>query len=193
MRRTESEAEETKNELMTVATGHFSKYGYAKTSLETIVSEVSMTRGALYHHFKNKKGLFTSVLEGLQAEVSDEVVTASDKYENNWDKLYYGCRAFIETSVSDTHRQIVLIDAPSVLGWNEWRQLDSEHSMKNLKYLLFEMKENEEIEDLSVDMLTHSLSGAMNESALLIASNPEDTSIDAAMDVLKYYFEGLMK
>jgi len=87
----------------------------------------------------------------------------------------------------------VLIDAPSVLGWNEWRQLDSEHSMKNLKYLLFEMKENEEIEDLSVDMLTHSLSGAMNESALLIASNPEDTSIDAAMDVLKYYFEGLMK
>jgi len=102
MRRTESEAEETKNELMTVATGHFSKYGYAKTSLETIVSEVSMTRGALYHHFKNKKGLFTSVLEGLQAEVSDEVVTASDKYENNWDKLYYGCRAFIETSVSDT-------------------------------------------------------------------------------------------
>lgn len=193
MRRTESEAEETKNELMTVATGHFSKYGYAKTSLETIVSEVSMTRGALYHHFKNKKGLFTSVLEGLQAEVSDEVVAASDKYENNWDKLYYGCRAFIETSVSDTHRQIVLIDAPSVLGWNEWRQLDSEHSMKNLKYLLSEMKENEEIEDLSVDMLTHSLSGAMNESALLIASNPEDTSIDAAMDVLKYYFEGLMK
>jgi len=193
MRRTESEAEETRNELMTVATSHFSKHGYAETSLETIVSEVSMTRGALYHHFKNKKGLFISVLEVLQAAVSDEVVAASDPWEDNWDKLYYGCRAFIETSVSDDHRQIILIDAPSVLGWNEWRRLDSEHSMKNLKYLLSLMKEKGEIKDLSPEMLTHSLSGAMNESALFIASNPEDTSVDDAMDVLKYYFEGLKK
>lgn len=193
MRRTESEAEETKNELMTVAARHFSKYGYGETSLETIVSEVSMTRGALYHHFKNKKGLFIKVLEVLQAEVSDEVVAASEKWENNWDRLYYGCRAFIETSVSDSHRQIILIDAPSVLGWNEWRKLDSEHSMKNLKHLLSLMKENGEIKDLSLEMLTHSLSGAMNESALFIASNPESASVDAAMDVLENYFEGLKK
>lgn len=193
MRRTESEAEETKNELMTVAARHFSKYGYGETSLETIVSEVSMTRGALYHHFKNKKGLFIKVLEVLQAGVSDEVVAASDKWEDNWDRLYYGCRTFIEASVSDTHRQIILIDAPSVLGWNEWRKLDSEYSMKNLKHLLSLMKENGEIKDLSLEMLTHSLSGAMNESALFIASNPESASVDAAMDVLENYFEGLKK
>lgn len=193
MKKTKAEAEETIQLLLRTAQRHFAKYGYSKTSLEDIVRESGLTRGALYHHFKSKKGLFFAVIESIQMKIAHNIETQASTSKNQWEQLYLGCRAFITSAIEPDHKQIILIDGPAVIGWNEWRQLDANHSMKLLYSLLELMQRNDCFTSLSVETLTHSLSGAMNEIALWIAEQGSEDSIDEAMRVLNVYFEGLKK
>ncbi|GGB58174.1 TetR family transcriptional regulator [Virgibacillus dakarensis] len=191
MKKTKAEAEETAQVLLQTAKRHFAKNGYAKTALEDIVKDSGVTRGALYHHFKNKKGLFFAVIESIQKKIAQDIEQQASRGSEQWEQLSIGCRAFIKSAIEPDHKQIILIDGPAVIGWNRWRQLDANHSMKLLYSQLDQMQKNGCFSSLSVESLTHSLSGAMNESALWIAEQGSFDSLDEAMCVLDVYFEGL--
>ncbi|EQB34697.1 MULTISPECIES: TetR/AcrR family transcriptional regulator [Virgibacillus] len=191
MKKTKAEAGETIQLLLQTGKQHFAKYGYAKTALEDIVKDSGLTRGALYHHFKNKEGLFFAVIESIQKQIAQNIEQQASKSSDQWEQLSLGCRAFITSAIEPDHKQIILIDGPVVIGWNRWRQLDANHSMRLLYNQLEQMQKNGCFLSLSVESLTHSLSGAMNESALWIAEKGSFDSIDEAMHVLDVYFEGL--
>ncbi|CAG9623316.1 TetR/AcrR family transcriptional regulator [Sutcliffiella rhizosphaerae] len=193
MRKTKAETEETIQLLLETAIKHFSKHGYANASLEGIVAESGLTRGAVYHHFKNKKGLFLACVESIQKRIADKIEQEASTSPDQWEQLLLGCRAFIATSIEQDHKQIILMDGPAVIGWNDWRQLDANYSMKLLYSQLDQMQQNGYFPTLSVESLTHSLSGAMNESALWIAEQGNRDLIEESMDVLRVYFEGLKK
>jgi AcrR family transcriptional regulator len=78
-----------------------------------------MSKGAAYHHFGSKAGLFRAVVEEAQQEVGARVVRAAEGYEDPWDQLVAGCRAFLSAGSDPELQRIVLVDAPTVLGWNE--------------------------------------------------------------------------
>ncbi|WP_342668464.1 TetR/AcrR family transcriptional regulator [Cytobacillus solani] len=84
MKRSREETNETINQLKEVARKHFTEYGYAATVLNEIVKEAKLTRGAVYHHFGSKKGLFLAVLESVQNEVAEKVETESGKSKDVW-------------------------------------------------------------------------------------------------------------
>lgn len=192
MKRNKEETYETIVSLIEVARRYFTERGYAASSLEEIVAEANLTRGALYHHFGNKRGLFQAVMEAIQKEIGERVEAEASQSENPWEQLSLGCRAFISSAVEPQTRRILLIDGPAVLGWEAWRSMDEQHSMRHLRDQLQLLQEQGYLKPIPLDALTHFLSGALNESALWIAESPNDRSIDATMSVVTHCLSGLI-
>lgn len=160
---------ETTRRLIGIARALFAERGYAGAGTEDLVQAAGVTRGALYHHFDNKEGLFKAVLDDVQREVGERVETAASKPADAWAQLLAGCRAFLAAATDPEVQRIMLIDAPAVLGWEVWREMDSQYSLKALKMALHEMADAGEITAPHAEAMAHLLSGAMNEAALWIA------------------------
>ncbi|OME96705.1 MULTISPECIES: TetR/AcrR family transcriptional regulator [Paenibacillus] len=191
MRRSKSETHETIQLLLKVARAHFTEKGYANAALEEIADEAKVTRGALYHHFKNKLGLFLAVLELVQSEIAQRVETEAGSSEDPWEQLLFGCRAFIAAVVEPQNKRIMLIDGPSVVGWEAWREMDELHSMSHLREQLTLMQEQGMMKKIPVDAMTHGLSGALNECSLWVAQMPAtDKGIEETMDVIAGMLQG---
>ena len=187
------QASATTRKLIEVAREQFTKHGYANTATEDIVAEAGVTRGALYHHFGNKEGLFRAVLADLQAKVAEEVDGTSVEF-SAWEQLVAGCNVFLASALNPHIRQIMLIDAPAVLGWAEWRTMDEANSMVLLRQVLSELVAEGTIKALPIDALTRLLSGAMNESALWIAyADHPPRALEEAKTALLVVLEGLKK
>ncbi|WP_028596385.1 TetR/AcrR family transcriptional regulator [Paenibacillus assamensis] len=194
MKRNKADTDVTIRQLIEVGRAHFTEHGYADASLESIVQEAKLTRGALYHHFGNKKGLFRIVLESVQAEVAEHVEQAASMSEDVWEQLHLGCRAFVIAAVEPRRKHIMLIDGPSVLGWEEWRMLDGKHSMRLLREQLQMMKERGHLHPVSIDAITHFLSGALNEIALWNAQHSDSKqSMEETMAVISLFLEGFKR
>ncbi|GKU79957.1 TetR/AcrR family transcriptional regulator [Paenibacillus sp. L3-i20] len=185
MRRTKDDANETNRRLIDVARKQFAEQGYEKVALEQIATEADVTRGALYHHFRNKRGLFHAVLEAVQQEVGERVEEEASKSDDLMDQLLQGCRAFLSAAIEPRNKRILLVEGPAVLGWDVWRELDEQNSLRHLKEQLVFMKEQGVLGDVSVDAMAHFISGALNESALWMA-HLEDTrdSMEETMKML---------
>lgn len=167
-----SKAEQAKltiTKLTEIARHYFSTYGYADASMEEMVKTAGLTRGALYHHFGNKEGLFMAVLASVQKEIGERVESEAAKSEDPWEQLLLGCIAFVTAAVEEQNRRILLIDGPSVVGWDAWRKMDEEHSMRLLREQLQDMEQQGYLKPVSINALTHLLSGAMNEGVLWVA------------------------
>ena len=161
--------EQTREALLREARHLFATRGYADVSLSDVVGAAGVTKGALYHHFDGKTGLFRAVLAQVQEDVADAVVEAAGRTDDPWAQLVDGCHAFLAASTADDVRQIMLIDGPAVLGWHEWRALDEAASGRHLTGALTALVEAGLIAPQPVAPLAHLLFGAMNEASLWVA------------------------
>ncbi len=186
--------EATTARLMEVACEVFTREGYANAATEDIVRLAGVTRGALYHHFGSKEGLFQAVLGHIQQQVALRLESVVADKSDTWEQLVAGCIAFLEASIDPQVQRIMLIDAPSVLGWSLWRELDAQHSMKALREALDELISQGQLAPLPLDALTHLLSGAMNEAALWIAQSPDSaTALAEASQALTYLLTAMRR
>ncbi|GAB6930059.1 TetR/AcrR family transcriptional regulator [Paenibacillus sp. JCM 10914] len=191
MRRNQSETNETIQLLLKVARAHFTEKGFANTTLEEVADHANVTRGALYHHFKNKQGLFLAVLDLVQTEIGQRVEEEADRSDDPWEQLLLGCRAFIAAVVETQNKRIMLIDGPSVVGWEAWREMDEQNSMSHLSEQLVVLQEKGVIKPVSVDAMTHAISGALNECSLWVAQLPETAgSLEETMEVITGMLNG---
>ena len=163
----EDAKQKTTAALLKIARKHFTEYGYYDVSLEKIAEAGNVTRGAVYHHFKSKKGLFLSVLDIVQKDVAMYIEREAVKSEELWEQLILGCLGFIKGANAKECRRILLVDAPAVVGWDAWRKADQENSMDILQKHIDELKERGYLKDnTNAQLMTHSISGALNELAL---------------------------
>lgn len=192
-RRTKAaQREETTRRLIDVAHEHFANEGYARASTEEIVRRASVTRGALYHHFGSKEGLFLAVLDVVLRDIAAQVEAAAATESDPWPRLRAGCHAFLRAAIDPRVQRIALIDAPAVLGWETWRELDAAHSQRLLTSAMEELSESGQLAPVSPAAATHLLSGAMNEAALWIARSPtKDQALAQALDALDLLLDGL--
>jgi AcrR family transcriptional regulator len=118
-----------------------------------------VTRGAVYHHYGNKAGLFGAVAAELQAGVATAVEDAAqDAGDDATEQLRAGSHAFLDAITAPPVVRVLLIDAPSVIGWARWRELDMESSEVHLREALAHAGVPAEV----LDALTAQLSGAIN-------------------------------
>ncbi|TDQ40353.1 TetR/AcrR family transcriptional regulator [Aureibacillus halotolerans] len=194
MKKNKAETKETILKLIGIARHYFTDHGFANTSLEAIVKDANMTRGALYHHFPNKKELFRIVFESVHEQVGKRVEQEAEKGEDGWEQLQLGCRAFLAAAIEEDHKRIMLIDGPAVLGWEAWRTFDQKNAMRLLHEQLTGMQAQGLIKEMSVEALTHLLSGALNEASLWCAQHQnQQQAVEETMAVVELFLQGLKR
>jgi len=168
-----------------LATGRqlFANAGYAAAGTEDVVREAKVTRGALYYHFTDKRALFEAVVEAEAAAVLAAINTASAEAPDALAALTLGTRAFLDACLSPGTRQIYLLDAPSVLGWARWREIDGRHAMGALRAGIdAAVAALPPGRQLPPEALTYLLSGAMNEAVLWLAEASDDKAARQACE-----------
>lgn len=174
-RATKEQSEATARTVLVTAQELFAKHGYEAVGLEQVAADAGVTRGAVYHHFGSKKGLFEAVLDEAQSQVSAAITQAAPG--EGWDAIEAGCKAFLRASISPGVRRIMLVDAPAVLGWTTWRRSDARHSARLLEEGLESLIGPEEDRGAIAALL----SGAMNEAAMWIAEGGDIASAERAL------------
>lgn len=159
----------TRRALLAEGRRRFAADGYHDVVLAEVAQAAGVTKGAAYHHFASKAGLFRAVVSEVQHELGERVADAARRYDDPWEQLRAGCRAFLAAGRDPVVRRIVLLDAPAVLGWDEWRAMDEDSSARHLAEALDVLVKAGVIADQPVEPLTRLLSGAMNEAALWLA------------------------
>jgi AcrR family transcriptional regulator len=163
------QSEATRNALIDAARGLFSERGYAAVPTEEIVQAAGVTRGALYHHFRDKQDLFTAVVERLEEEVLQRVASAAMGEQDPWQQQVIAVGAFLDCCLDPAVQRVILTDAPSVLGLAAWREIEARYGFALVRAGLQAMVEAGLVEDQPLDPLAHMLLGAMQEAGLLIA------------------------
>lgn len=182
----------TRSQLVAVGRRLFAAKGFAGTSTEEIVAEAGVTRGALYYHFKNKEDLFRAVVAEVEATINERLTAAAMGPGEPWAGLVDGCAAFLDACLDPATRRIALLDAPSVLGWEAWRELGAQHSLGTLVTGLNWSIVAGVIDDQPVVPLAHLLLGALNEGALYVARAPDQAvARDQVAGVIERFLGGL--
>ena len=143
--------------------------GYAAVGTEEVVRRARVTRGALYHHFADKKALFRAVFEDLERELVGELGGRILAIEDPWELLAAGIRAFLELTTDQAVARISLTDAPAVLGWEEWREIDARYGLGLVKVGLQRAMDEGAMTPAPVDPLAHLLLGALGEAGMMVA------------------------
>jgi AcrR family transcriptional regulator len=174
-RSSREQSAQTELRLREVARGLFAEHGFAGVSLEQVAEAAGVTRGAVYHHFDGKRGLFEAVLADAQGIIADAVAEAAPG--DGWQAIADGSVAFLRAAIHPSVRRIVLVDGPAVVGWDSWRRADAQNSARLLAEGLAAL------EELAVDADAAGalLSGAMNEAALWIVGGGDQAAAEAAL------------
>lgn len=159
----------TRHEIVRIATRLFTKRGYGKTSIDLILRQCKMSRGALYYHFPGKELLFEAVFQTLEESIVKSSRESSRGVSDPVEALRLGCNAFLDLAQQDSIRQIVLRDAPAVLGWQKWREIDARYGFGLLKASLAAASAAGYLQKEMVETFSHILLAALMEVALMIA------------------------
>ncbi len=169
-RRTQAErSRATRAALVSSARELFAERGFTGAAREEIVERAGVTRGAMYHHFESKEDLFRSVVIEMEEEVTHRVAAAGLRGVDPMDQLRKGCQAFLEEALDPAVQRILLIDAPSVLGWQAWRAIEAQYGLGLLREALAGLADAGLIEPQPIEPLAHMLLAALMEAALLVA------------------------
>ncbi|MGK2955886.1 MAG: TetR/AcrR family transcriptional regulator [Solirubrobacterales bacterium] len=169
------QGESTREHLVKTARDLFVERGYGGASTEEIVRRAGVTRGALYHHFADKKDLFRAVHIQVESEVTASIAEKMTGASNPQEMLRTGTLALLDASTDRTIARIALVDAPSVLGWQEWREIDLQYGLGLLVAGLQGGMDAGVFRPQPAKPLAHLLLGAMTEAAMVIA-NADDTA-----------------
>lgn len=186
-RRTQGErTAQTRAALITAARRLFGAEGFAEVGAERLTREAGMTRGALYHQFADKADLFAAVLDQVEAEIAQRVADAVVGFDpaDTTGMLLAGADAFLDASTEPDLQRIVLLDGPSVLGWDRWREICLRHTVGLIAALLQDGIDRGSLPPQPVLALTHVLVGAVDEAALYIAQAEDTPAARADMDLV---------
>lgn len=161
----------TRQELIAVATDLFAQRGFEHTSIEAVLERAGVSRGSLYHHFKSKDALFEAVVESVHARVGEATLAAAATVADADAQalLRTGYLAWVRLAGEPIVRQILLIDAPTVLGWRRWRAMEERYGLGMLKDVLQTAADQGRLAESLVEPFAHMLLAAGDELALVIA------------------------
>lgn len=190
--RREAEAQATREALVRAALELFTKRGYAGVGTEEIVARAKVTRGALYHHFEDKRDLFRAVFERVEAELMEGIGARMEASDDPWELMLAGMRSFLDACEEPAVKQIALTDAPSVLGWQEWREIDNRHGLGLTRAALQGAVDAGVVRPIAVEPMAHLFVAALSEAAFVIAYSDHPRKARAEVEAaLIQLIEGL--
>lgn len=193
--RTQAERREaTRAALIAAARPLFAARGYSAVGAEEIVRAAGLTRGALYHHFGGKEGLFEAVFEHVEQELLERIGVRAQQAgaTSPLSALDAGIDEMLGAALDPGLTRIVLIDAPAVLGWQRWREIGWRYGMGLTEAVLAAAVEAGELPAQPTRPLAHVLLGALDEAVLYVGRAPDPAAARAEMAaILRALLTGL--
>jgi AcrR family transcriptional regulator len=183
----------TRRALLDAARSLFAEKGYHGTAAEEIVGRAGLTRGALYHHFEDKKDLFRVVVDEMEGEIDEEIEAAERAQSGLPEAVMAGYRAFIDAVLDPEMRRTFFLDGPSVLGW-EWREIDARHAVGKIEEGLEALIAQGFVEPQPVGPLARLINGTLLEAAFFVAASEDpEAARDEVWGAMERLVGGLMR
>src|SRR3954447_15324118 len=188
------QSEATRRKLLRVGRDLFTRNGFSDVPTEEIVRRAGVTRGALYHHFRDKRDLFAAVVEQVEQEVLERVAAVALSEEDAWERQRAAIGAYLDVCLEPAVQRIVLTDAPSVLGLAAWREIEAKYGLALVRAGLQSVIEAGYIEEQPVEPLAHLFLGALTEGGLVIArADDREAARREVGDSLERILRGMRK
>ncbi|MFD6451629.1 MULTISPECIES: TetR/AcrR family transcriptional regulator [unclassified Nocardia] len=166
----------------------FAERGFAGTSAEQLVAAAGVTRGALHHHYGDKRGLFLAVLEQVETEATEEIASAVAAVDRAdiIGGMTAGLARFLDICARPEMLRIVLMDAPTVLGWPAFREFEARHGLGLITDELQRATDAGLIPVAPVPVLAQLLLSAITEASLIVAhaDDPDRARIETQQSLL---------
>jgi AcrR family transcriptional regulator len=162
--------DQTRRNLVDAGRALFVEKGYFNTSIGELVATSGVgTRGAFYHHFKDKAELFRAVFEEVERDLTLRSLASPPRGADPWERLSAGLHGFLESALEPEVQRVMLLDGPVVLGWRTLRAIQEGNSIALINEMVREAIAEGVIDDQPVGELTHMVVAALEEGALLVA------------------------
>lgn len=192
VRRTRAAMQETRALLLATARQMFTEVGYAHTSMDDLTARAGLTRGALYHHFGDKKGLLAAVVEQLDAEMDVRLRAITDTAEDDWEGFRQRCRAYLEMALEPEIQRILLRDARAVFGGGSPEA--QRHCMESLRQLIERLVLQGVFIDIHAQALAALIYGSLAEATVWIAETEEgEQRLAQATQAFESLLRGVLK
>ena len=182
---------ETRAKLIAVARRAFGTVGYAEASMDDFTREAGLTRGALYHHFGDKKGLLEAVVRQIDAEMTERLCKVSSAAPTRWQGFVDECVAYVQMALEPEIQRIMFRDGPAVLGdISLWPSTTGCVAAVSASY--DRLKADRVVMDIDSEVAARLINGASSHAALWIANSadPRATS-KRAVAGFRAWLEGL--
>ncbi|MDH4571557.1 TetR/AcrR family transcriptional regulator [Salinicola acroporae] len=183
--------EETRAKLIDAARAAFAEKGYAGASMDELTARAGLTRGALYHHFGDKRGLLAAVVDRLDSEMAARAHEIGQRHANAWEGLLAEGGAYIELARDPEIQRIVLLDGPAVLG--DPSQWPSQNRCLLATMTTLEALSREGVvKPVDVEAAARLINGAALNAALWVAASDDADVLDRATDAFRQLASGLL-
>ncbi len=174
----------TRRAILNRARHLFATKGYAATGTEEIISDLGITRGALYHQFNDKLGVFKAVVAEAYGEMRDYISTKVQPLDDPWEQLVIGCQAFLEIAQQEELRRLVFIEAPAVLAADALVEFDQYGF--GLLHQSIQMVVNEgKLSTIDAEGFAHLVNGSLNELAAWVAQSNDPERLKTAQRLVE--------
>ena len=189
----EQKMAETRKKLIEVARRAFAEYGYADTSMDKLTAEAGLTRGALYHHFGDKRGLFAAVVDQIDSQMAEYAQQHLEQPDDLWEGLLLEGQTYIQNALNPEFQRIVLRDGPAVLG-DPAHWPSQNRCLQSTRKCVEQLLTAEQIKIVDSEAAAVLLNGAAMNAALWVASSeyPEQV-LPEALNAFKIFASGFLK
>jgi AcrR family transcriptional regulator len=185
-KRTSEGTAQTQMQLLNAGRVLFGSAGFAATKATDIARLAGVSRGALLHHFVDKQGLFAAVLEAVEEEVATRVIVAASGGSDPLELLELGFGAFLGECMKSQIAQIMLIDGPSVLGWEVWHEIDSRYGYQPILDLVRAAASVGQVAPEDPESLAYLLLGALAEAGIIVGQSEDRPATRARLSKSLY-------
>lgn len=168
--------EENRAKLISAARKAFAEKGFAAASMDDLTAEAGLTRGALYHNFGDKKGLFTAVVAQVDEEMAKQAQKAGTANPDAWEGLLAEGAAYIEMALRPDVQRIVLMDGPAVLGDpSQWPSQNA--CLQMTKHKVEKLLADGVLKPVDAEAAARLINGAALNAALWVAASDDPEAV----------------
>lgn len=172
----------------------FVEHGFEATSVDDIARRAEVSKGAVYHHFSDKKLLFAELFSDVQQAAMQVVVAAAENADGNGERAVESARAFLRSYLADEEARTILRQAPSVLSQDRMREIDERIALPFVRDLLERLEASGQLQPVPIAATARMIFGVLCEATALVAERDDPVrAVEEAESVVLFMLSGLLK